>query len=222
MARNIFYFIVGFCILLLLCSCSKPETRFSQIQTGDLLFQQWDGSDFAKAINAVTHGAENEDYAHIGLVLSMKDSLVVLEAVTGDGVVLKPLEKFVQASLSKAGKPRVAIGRLKEDFAEAIPQINTWALSKVGMPYDSLFVYGNEKYYCSELIHDAFNNNVDGGEVFSLAPMTFKDPETMEFFPVWENYFEEYSEIIPEGKPGINPGLMSRSPKIEIVKKLWE
>jgi len=222
MARNIFFFVVGFCILSVLSNCSKSETRFPQIQTGDLLFQQWESSDFAKAINAVTEGADGEDYAHVGLVLSMADSLVVLEAVTKEGVVLRPLNDFINASTTEEGKPKVAIGRLKQDFVSSIPKINEWALSKVGMPYDSLFIYGNEKYYCSELIHDAFNNNVDGGDVFALAPMTFKDPNTKAFFPVWEKYFAEYDERIPEGEAGINPGLMSRSNKIEIVGKLWE
>ncbi len=192
------------------------------IQTGDLLFQQWDQSDFAKAINAVTDGEDGEDYAHVGLVLSVDDSLQVLEAVTGKGVVLRPLQSFLKASLDDAGNPRVAIGRLKKDYSAAIPNINQWAAAKVGMPYDSLFVYGNDKYYCSELIHDAFNQNVDGGNVFELAPMTFKDPETKDYFPVWVDYYQKYNETIPEGAPGINPGLMSRSKKIEIVDKLWD
>ena len=211
----------GFALCLLGCQSTKPSEDI-QIQTGDLLFQQWDSSPFAKAINAVTEGAHEEDYAHVGLVLSLGDSLQVLEAVTKEGVVLRPLDAFLQASVNEKGKPKVAIGRPQQDFSEAIPDINTWALSKVGMPYDSLFVYGNEKYYCSELIHDAFNNNVKGGDVFHLAPMTFKDPNTKDFFPIWVDYFAAYNEAIPEDEPGINPGLMSRSDKIEIVKVFWE
>lgn len=210
-------------IALSLLGCHAPQQDQNiQIQTGDLLFQQWESSAFAKAINAVTEGANGEDYAHVGLVLSLGDSLKVLEAVTKEGVVLRPLDSFLQASLNEEGKPKVAIGRLQQDFSEAIPKINTWALSKVGMPYDSLFVYGNEKYYCSELIHDAFNNNVIGGNVFHLAPMTFKDPSTKDFFSIWVDYFNAYNEVIPEGEAGINPGLMSRSDKIQIVKQLWD
>lgn len=206
---------------MLFCCDSKTSKSEPVIQTGDLLFQQWDGSDFAKAINAVTEGANGEDYAHVGLVLTVEDSLQVLEAVTGDGVILRPLQSFLNASLDDDGNPRVAVGRLKKDYSDAIPDINQWATAKIGMPYDSLFVYGNEKYYCSELIHDAFNQNVAGGDVFELAPMTFKDPETKDFFPVWVDYYQKYNEAIPEGEPGINPGLMSRSEKIEIVDKLW-
>ena len=209
-------------LFIFLHSCDSEQSPVDiQIQTGDLLFQQWESSDFAKAINAVTEGADGEDYAHVGLVLHFNDTLKVLEAVTKEGVILRPLDDFLEASQTAEGKPKVAIGRLKKDYSEAIPKINEWALSKVGMPYDSLFVYGNEKYYCSELILDAFNNNVVGGDVFDLAPMTFKDPDTKNYFPVWVDYYAKYKAPIPEGEPGVNPGLMSRSEKIEIVKKMW-
>jgi len=210
-------------IYILFVSCGTKQGNVDPvIQTGDLLFQQWDESDFAKAINAVTEGADGEDYAHVGLVLFVDDSLQVLEAVADKGVVLRPLHDFLNANLTESGHPRVAIGRLKRDYSAAIPDINSWAANKIGMPYDSLFVYGNNKYYCSELIHDAFNQNVSGGDVFELAPMTFKDPTTGNFFPIWEGYYQNYNEAIPEGELGINPGLMSRSEKIEIVDKLWD
>lgn len=213
-------------ILISGMSCKSDTAKLNKatpdIQTGDLLFQKWETSDFAKAINAVTEGADNEDYAHVGLVLSLDGELKVLEAVTGEGVVLRPLEKFLNASTTSDGKPRVAIGRLEQDFAAAIPSINEWALYTVGMSYDSLFIYGNDKYYCSELIYDAFNVNVEGNDVFDLAPMTFKDPTTKDYFPVWVDYFAEYNQAIPEGELGINPGLLSRSDKIDIIDKLWE
>jgi len=208
-------------ILIVTIGC-KSDKGLTEIQTGDLLFQKWSSSEFAQAINAVTEGADGEDYAHVGLVLSSGDSLQVLEAVTQEGVVLRPLDDFLNASVSEDGKPLVAIGRLKQDFSAAIPSINEWALSTVGMFYDSLFIYGNDKYYCSELIYDAFNVNVEGNDVFDLAPMTFKDPTTSDYFPIWVEYFAEYNVEIPEGEIGINPGLLSRSSKIEVIGKLWE
>ena len=52
--------------------------------------------------------------------------------------------------------------------------------------------------------------------------MTFKDPKTKAYFQVWIDYYDQYNEANPEGEPGINPGLMSRSEKIEIIEKLWE
>jgi len=155
------------------------------------------------------------------LVLSHNDSLQVLEAVTGAGVVLTPIDDFLNASRTTNGNPNVAVGRLQLSYQAAIPAINTWMIDKLGAPYDTLFIYGNHKYYCSELIHDAFNLHVSGNDVFELQPMTFKDPKTGEFFPIWETYFEETGTEIPEGAPGINPGLMSRSAKLEIVKEYF-
>lgn len=222
-SHTIVFYQIIFLILSLGCKSDNPKSgAISDIQTGDLLFQQWDNSEFAQAINAVTEGADGEDFAHIGLVLSLDDSLQVLEAVTNDGVILRPLVDFLNASVTNDGKPRVAIGRLKQDFSAAIPSINEWALSTIGMAYDSLFVYGNDNYYCSELVYDAFNVNVEGNDVFDLAPMTFKDPATKQFFPIWVSYFDEYHKEIPEGEIGVNPGLLSRSEKIDIIAKLWE
>jgi len=192
-----------------------------ELKAGDLLFQKWTSSDFAKAINAVTAGYGDNDFAHVGLVLSHNDSLQVLEAVTGAGVVLTPIEDFLNASVDANGIPQVAVGRLKQDYQSAIAPINDWMVNKLGAPYDTLFIYGNEKYYCSELIHDAFNLHVDGNDAFELQPMTFKDPKTKAFFPIWETYFEAVNAEIPEGALGINPGLMSRSKKLEIVKEYF-
>jgi hypothetical protein len=47
--------------------------------------------------------------------------------------------------------------------------------------------------------------------------MTFKDPNTHAFFPAWVDYYQQLKQDIPEGKPGINPGLISRSNKIQII-----
>ena len=47
--------------------------------------------------------------------------------------------------------------------------------------------------------------------------MTFKDPETKEFFPAWVAYYAELGEAIPEGESGLNPGSISRSQKIDIL-----
>lgn len=219
---KVIYKCLYYSIILIVTIGCKSDKSSPKIQSGDLLFQKWSSSEFAQAINAVTEGADGEDYAHVGLVLSSGDSLHVLEAVTQEGVVLRPLDDFLNASISEEGKPLVAIGRLKQDFSAAIPSINEWALSTVGMSYDSLFIYGNDKYYCSELIYDAFNVNVEGNDVFDLAPMTFKDPTTGDYFSIWVKYFAEYNVEIPEGEIGINPGLLSRSSKIEVIDKLWE
>jgi hypothetical protein len=51
--------------------------------------------------------------------------------------------------------------------------------------------------------------------------MTFNDPDTKAIFPVWADYFKKLSIAVPEGKPGLNPGSISRSDKIDIVYRYY-
>ncbi len=212
--KNILYIIL-ICNLLICC-----KKNSFQLKEGDLLFQKWSESDFAKAINKVTEGYADNDFAHIGMIITEKDSLLVFEATQKNGVSLTSITEFLNASRDEKGKPLVAVGRIKPHLNAELPEINNWVLSHLDKPYDTLFTYGNDKFYCSELIHDAFNLNARE-EIFELAPMTFKDPETGHFFPIWIDYFEKNNAPIPEGEPGINPGLMSRSAKIDIVHEYF-
>jgi hypothetical protein len=54
--------------------------------------------------------------------------------------------------------------------------------------------------------------------IIVLEPMTFKQPDSNDYFPVWVAYYQNLKMDIPEGKPGINPGGISRSDKIAIIK----
>jgi len=51
--------------------------------------------------------------------------------------------------------------------------------------------------------------------------MTFDDPDTKTIFPIWEDYFKKLGIPVPEGKPGLNPGSISRSDKIKIVYRFY-
>ena len=68
-----------------------------------------------------------------------------------------------------------------------------------------------------ELLYTAFKKANREKELFDLNPMTFKDPATHDYFPAWVDYYKSLQVEIPEGKPGINPGGMSRSSCIRIV-----
>ena len=71
----------------------------------------------------------------------------------------------------------------------------------------------NNKYYCAELIYEAFIND----SVFNLQPMTFLNPETNDTIDAWKEYYLKLNAKIPQNKLGINPGIMSLSDKLEIV-----
>lgn len=183
---------------------------------GDLLFQELSCGPLCEAIVRVTQSWENRKFNHMGMVYTQGDSLMVLEAI-GEDVHLTPLNEFLSRSLSPDGDPLVVVGRLKENYEKLIPAALIVGLGQLGLPYDTEFIYDNEAYYCSELIYDAFKEANNGEEVFTLNPMTFKDPESGQTFSVWEEYYAKLQMEVPEGLPGCNPGGLSLSDKLDIV-----
>jgi hypothetical protein len=66
------------------------------------------------------------------------------------------------------------------------------------------------------LLYDAFKQANGDQTFFELRPMTFKKPNSNEFFPVWVDYYQKLHMPIPEGMAGINPGGISMSPKLQM------
>ncbi len=185
------------------------------LEPGDLLFQDLDGSPLCEAIEKVTDGVDGADFSHVGMVTEVDDEILVIEAVSA-GVVETPLEDFLARSKDDDGGSRVLVGRLDEEYRRFIPDAVAVARSFLGRPYDYPFEMGNDAFYCSELVYEAFRQAA-GEPLFELAPMTFNDPDTGEPFPAWVDYYRERGVPIPEGEPGLNPGGMSRSPRLAIV-----
>ncbi|NBL64627.1 hypothetical protein GV828_05360 [Flavobacterium sp. NST-5] len=208
---------ISFRILLLFLFSSiisNAQINVSQLKTGDLIFQDMDCGPLCDAIEAVTQGYQDNDFSHMGLVLKKNDSIFIIEAA-GSAVRLTPLEKF-----SKNTKKPMFIGRVKKKYQKLIPETIDFSLAQMGVPYDDDYVYDNGKYYCSELIYDAFKKANNDKPFFQLFPMTYKKPGTTEFFPAWVDYYKTIGSEIPEGKPGCNPGGMSTSNKIKILGTL--
>jgi len=180
-------------------------------QTGDLLFQNLDCGELCDAIESVNEGYKGQKFSHIGLVYVKSDSVFIIEAI-GNDVHLSTLAQFQ----SRTGKPLVQ-ARLKSQYLQLIPNAIIFALMQLGKPYDDPFLINNGKYYCSELIYDAFAFANNGKPVFQLQAMTFMEPNTNIYFPAWIKYYKELNIEIPEGKPGINPGGISLSDKIEVI-----
>ncbi|MES2558910.1 MAG: YiiX/YebB-like N1pC/P60 family cysteine hydrolase [Bacteroidota bacterium] len=195
-------------ILLLVVFSAKAQ----QYQTGDLVFQNLDCGGLCDAIETVTQGHKGQKFSHIGLVYVRKDSVYIIEAI-GTEVQLTPFSQFASRS-----KNPLVHARLRESNRKLIHNAIQFALQQLGKPYDEPFLYDNGKYYCSELIYDAFLFANGGRPFFQLEPMTFKQPNSSTFFPIWEEYYHNLKMEIPEGKPGINPGGISRSDKIEMLK----
>lgn len=180
------------------------------LRSGDLLFQDLDCGELCNAIEQVTESYGGRHFSHIGMVRVKGKETVVIEAI-GDKVRETPLASFVARSSNE-----LLVGRLKASYQALLTPALAFARRQLGKPYDDAFLYDNGKYYCSELLYDAFREANGGKAFFVLQPMTFKQPGSDDFFPVWVDYYAKLRMPVPEGAPGINPGGISLSDKIDV------
>lgn len=198
--------------LLFICSSNQASAQEkTKLKEGDFLFQQISCGPLCDAILAVTSGYQGQKFNHMGMVILHKDSLMVVEAI-GKDVHLSSIAAFLARSANQVYR-----GRLKPEYQRLIPAAVHFSLEQLGTPYDDAFLYQNGKYYCSELIYDAFLSANRGEPVFELLPMTYKVPGSDSFFPVWQAYFDNLKQPVPEGLPGCNPGGISLSDKIDMA-----
>ena len=185
MNLRIFIFLIF--ILNLSCTQVKDTYKFRNfdLKVGDLLFQDSDCGPFCDAIEKVTFGVDGCKFSHVGIFTrdGLEGRPLVLEAI-GRGVVATPIDSFFMRSYDSDGKSKVVVGRMKTEFQPLIPAAITHALSLRGKPYDDGFDIENDKYYCSELIYNSFRAANNGKPIFTLFPMTYKDPATNATFPI--------------------------------------
>jgi len=112
------HFIPIFLFFFYSCTTSFKEFSF---QTGDLLFQVCKNSELNEAIAEVTSGECDIHYTHIGIVLVENDTVFVIEAIPPE-VSKTLLDTFLLRSANWGKKPMVAVGRLKQEYREVIPQ----------------------------------------------------------------------------------------------------
>mgnify|MGYP000845513626 CR=1 FL=1 len=217
------------CILVLFLACqnieknvavTKPEEEEFRIMEGDFLFQDLDCGELCDAIEKVTGKVDGKSFSHVGLVVRRGDSLAVAEAIEQD-VHYTQLKAFLERNVDSTGKYKIYVGRLAGFYQPLIPRAASFIHKQKGTAYDDAFIYDNGKYYCSELIYDAFQFAFGGKPFFELSDMTYKDPDTGEIFPPWVEYFKALNTEIPEGLPGCNPNSIARDSKIKIVKKFY-
>ncbi len=197
------------CIYLPISAQSYMHRLDIVLSDGDFIFQDLD-CPLCEAIESVTMGYNSYRFSHVGIVKRTNDNIYVGEAISS-GVQWTPLDTFVARSI-KNGTPQLLVMRLNESQQNRIPSALKFIDEKQGAAYDSIYIYGDNQYYCSELLYDAFA--VSNTPIFTLEPMTFKLNAEGAFLPIWETYYEEMQREIPEGEMGINPGGISRSPHL--------
>lgn len=197
-------------LLIFLLFSTLSFAQDIQLESGDLIFQNLSCGPLCDAINAVTSGYDDLDFNHMGLVTKEGKELFVIEA-SGKAVRKVRLDVF----LNYTNAP-MYVGRLKPEYKSLIPKALEFAHQQIGVPYDDAFLYDNGKYYCSELVYDAFKAAYKK-PFFALYPMTYKIPNSTAYFPVWISYFNNLKTNIPEGELGCNPGGMSKDEKIDIL-----
>jgi len=206
------YLVVLLVISTAIFYLNKPNNF--KLRNGDLLFQDLDSSPLCDAIEQVTSGFNDLKFSHVGIVIIVENNTYILEAFS-NGVDTITVDQFLNRSLNNKNKPKVVVGRLIEEYSQLIPKAMEEGISLIGKQYDEEFKINNNKFYCSELIYDIFLKANKNHTVFNLQPMTYKHKgKTVD---TWLTYFKNLNIPIPENEPGINPGGMSRSKKIDII-----
>lgn len=185
-------------------------------QEGDLLFQDCQCGPICEAIEDVNEEGDQRRFSHMAIVISDSGSLKVIEANTA-GVRKVHLDSFLSRYIDDKGNPRIAVGRLKKNDPSLISKAAQFVQTKLGMSYDYEFIANNDKFYCSELIYEAFKHANKNKDFFHEKKMTFKKYKTKSYHPVFVSYYKEIKKKIPEGKRGTNPSQISRDHRLTIT-----
>ncbi|MEG2267681.1 MAG: YiiX/YebB-like N1pC/P60 family cysteine hydrolase [Acinetobacter sp.] len=195
-----------------------PQPNFQPIP-GDLLFLDLDCFAGCDAIEDVKPGINGARITHVGIFIIVEGVAYVIEAFPPE-VRLTPINIYLKRALDDQLRPRICIGRLKPILRHLIPFALQESLRLRGLPYDQVYLTGENAYYCSELVVDAFKLANGGIEVFPEELMSFSDPNTGEVLEYWQRYYAYFGRPVPEGELGSHPASLSTSDKIDIIARM--
>ena len=145
-------------------SVEKNEL-LKKIKPCDIIFQT-STSRQSKALELAT----NSDITHMGILVRKNGFWHVLEAT--HPVKLTPLATW--KARGKEGK--ISIKRINKEIN--YDPIIAYAQKQVGKNYDTLFQWGDESFYCSELVFKAFKQGgVEIGKPTQIKYLDFSSPE---------------------------------------------
>ena len=189
---------------------NNPDQFNIHLQTGDLLFCTSTSGELSKAIDQATQTANQTHFDHVGIVELEKDSIWVMHAAPKKGVCREFIGQFLT---SDQGRIVPTVYRLKTIYQRAIPEAIQKARKFIGQSYNYTYKLHELGFYCSEFVYEIFTAD----SIFTLNPMTFKNPETGETLPGWINYYQKLGIPVPEGEPGCNPNGLASSRKLDLI-----
>ena len=199
-------------LLAFMLSCDKKNGW--EVENGDLLFVGNSSGNLSKAIDRVTQTADATNFSHIALVQKSGDRIWVLHSAPENGSEKISLNEFLE--YAKKDSSQVVVYRIKEQHRPDFEKVFLEAEKMLGKPYNFTYILSDTAYYCSDFVYHAFA----GDSIFTMEPMTFQDPETHQFHPVWVEFYQKQNLEIPEGEPGCNPNGMAASEKLERMGEL--
>lgn len=202
---------IGVIFLIFFSACTETAENM-ELLNGDIIFCNYDNGDLSSAIDEVTQTSKSTHYSHMGIVEIIKADTFIIHASLKRGVVKESLVDFMRLD----NPVKTDVYRLNPEFISSIADAIVKSNAMVGLAYNDHYVMNDSTYYCSQLVYKAF----DGDRVFSLEPMTFKNPNSEEFNQGWVKHYSALEIDIPEGEPGCNPNGLAASPKLKLMGSL--
>jgi len=193
-----------------LCSWSIPtagaqaaDPLLHVLRSGDIIFQT-SRSGQSEAIALAT----GSPWTHVGMLFQEKNQWQVLEAV--GPVRTLPLEQWI----AQGEGGRYALKRLDPAHgtlnAEALSGMRLSATEFLGRPYDDLFLWEDERIYCSELVWKIY---AQGADIRLCTPTTLRK-FSLEHPVVERTMKQRYGTAIPWDEPVVAPSSLFDCPML--------
>lgn len=180
--------------------------RDSLLREGDILFH----TSRSRQSRAVQDATRSE-WSHCGIVVRRDGKWMVYEAV--QPVKATPLAEWI----ARGKENRFALKRIRESVRKLSPEdlarMESEGRRFAGKPYDTLFGWGDDRIYCSELIWKIYHRalGVEVGAVQKLAEFDLKSPSVKALMA------KRYGTNIPLEDSVVSPVSIYRSPNLETV-----
>lgn len=169
------------------------------LKTGDLVFTDLDCGKLCEAIEDVTldqFGVSGPRLSHVAAIEKLGDKVYVIEAWAEGGVQRISWEDYNQRS------QKHWFGRIRDPYRQLAIDAVEKMKARIGKPYDPAFFFGNDSYYCSELVFESWAP----GEHWPFRPTPmFFGSEGSTAYQTWSEYYSKQGLSVPTGEPGLSP-----------------